>query len=212
MLTLCKSSQDPTPSRDPGWDLPSRYHTSGSASERHDYFVYKTRWNPRHLASSVPVRSIFVLCVWVEHCDIIIIIYIFFHFLLVLVVAISWKSDQKALLQEQWYFWYFVLHDICSLARARKKVMSTILLALGALIAGYSLWSLRALQLNITEAKRSGIPYVVVPVYTFNTAWLITHRLWLRLISYLPPAWHENWSMWVLGRYCLDMAGIWSYV
>lgn len=73
--------------------------------------------------------------------------------------------------------------------------MSTILLALGALAVGYTLWSVRCLQNNIAEAKRSGIPYVVVPVYTFNTAWLITHRIWLRLLSFLPPSWHEEWSM-----------------
>jgi len=73
--------------------------------------------------------------------------------------------------------------------------MSTILLAFGALTVAYSLWCLRCLQLNVAEAKRSGIPYVVVPVYTFNTAWLITHRMWLRLLSYIPLSWHESWSM-----------------
>lgn len=46
---------------------------------------------------------------------------------------------------------------------------------------------------NLSRAKTSGIPYVVVPVYYLNRIWLITHRLWLPFLAKLP----RSWTQWV---------------
>ena len=46
---------------------------------------------------------------------------------------------------------------------------------------------------NIDAAKRSHIPYVVLPLYSFNRAWLTTWRLFLPLLRLLPKAWKEPW-------------------
>ncbi|KIX00734.1 uncharacterized protein Z518_09799 [Rhinocladiella mackenziei CBS 650.93] len=46
---------------------------------------------------------------------------------------------------------------------------------------------------NLNRAKRSGIPYVVVPVYYLNRWWMITHRLYLPLLAKLP----RRWTGWV---------------
>jgi hypothetical protein len=51
----------------------------------------------------------------------------------------------------------------------------------------------RHFRINLAAAKQSGVPYICTPVYTFNRAWLITHKLWLPLIGRLPQAWTEDW-------------------
>ena len=79
--------------------------------------------------------------------------------------------------------------------------MNTIFLALAALLTGYTLYNIRCLQANIAAAKRSNIKYVVVPVFTFNPVWLITHRIWLRVLGYLPATWTDHWSMYVLAQW-----------
>ncbi|KAK5061119.1 hypothetical protein LTR84_007661 [Exophiala bonariae] len=69
------------------------------------------------------------------------------------------------------------------------------LLALGVLtfiiyyITNYYL----ALSRNIAKAKRSGIHYVVLPVYFLNRFWLIFHRLFLPVLARLP----RKWTTWV---------------
>lgn len=53
--------------------------------------------------------------------------------------------------------------------------------------------TVRKFRTNLTKAKQSGIPYVIVPVYYLESWWLLTHRLWLPLLARLP----RNWSRWV---------------
>ncbi|KAF2455261.1 cytochrome P450 [Lineolata rhizophorae] len=60
-------------------------------------------------------------------------------------------------------------------------------------VVAYILHSWRCLARNIAAAKRSGLPYVVQPIYTFNRAWLVTHRIWLPLLRKLPSAWTCPW-------------------
>lgn len=47
--------------------------------------------------------------------------------------------------------------------------------------------------MNLAAAKESGIPYICMPVFTFNRFWLVTHKLWLPLIRLLPTSWTESW-------------------
>jgi len=51
----------------------------------------------------------------------------------------------------------------------------------------------RVLSANIAKAKQSGLPYTVTPVYGFNRLYLITHRIWLRLLYKLPDSWTHPW-------------------
>ncbi len=46
---------------------------------------------------------------------------------------------------------------------------------------------------NLSKAKQSGIPYVIVPVYYLRTWWLILHPLYLPLLARLP----RKWTQWV---------------
>ena len=61
------------------------------------------------------------------------------------------------------------------------------------LVLFYGISSYRALSANIAAAKQSGIPYVVTPVWTFSKLWLITHRIWLRVLVKLPESWTQSW-------------------
>ncbi|KAI9702648.1 MAG: hypothetical protein M1820_006154 [Bogoriella megaspora] len=84
-------------------------------------------------------------------------------------------------------------------------VSPILLLPVGLLIV-YLISVYRSLVRNITTAKQSGIPYVVLPVYTFNRLWLLTHRLWLPLLKKTPGSsswvgfldpefiWHERYD------------------
>lgn len=65
--------------------------------------------------------------------------------------------------------------------------------AAGLLIA-YVANTIRSLYINIAAAKRSGIPYIICPVYAFNGFWLLTHPIWLYLIErVLPKRWQGDW-------------------
>jgi hypothetical protein len=66
---------------------------------------------------------------------------------------------------------------------------SIIPLAVAAFIIYQVINTITSLRRNIAKAKASGIPYVVVPVYFMNTAWLAGHRLLLPLFAALPHSW-----------------------
>ncbi|KAF2173809.1 hypothetical protein M409DRAFT_48731 [Zasmidium cellare ATCC 36951] len=66
-------------------------------------------------------------------------------------------------------------------------------LAIVAIAVAYVVHTYRCFQVNLAAAKKSGIPYVCTPVYTFNTVWLITHRLWMPFIEILPRSWTEEY-------------------
>ena len=50
---------------------------------------------------------------------------------------------------------------------------------------------------NLATAKRSGIPYVVVPFFYLNRFWLVTHLLWLKILRRLPRK-YTDWVDFVL--------------
>ncbi|KAI6710808.1 hypothetical protein JHW43_006682 [Diplocarpon mali] len=58
---------------------------------------------------------------------------------------------------------------------------------------------------NIAAAKRSGLPYILVPVNIYNPAWLITHKLWIQIFSYLPNSWSEKWLPYIMPDWVWDL-------
>jgi cytochrome P450 len=52
---------------------------------------------------------------------------------------------------------------------------------------------------NYQDAKNSGIPYLVAPVYGYNRFWLLTEKLWFPLINRLPSSLTEPWKHVVSG-------------
>ncbi|KAL2073765.1 hypothetical protein VTL71DRAFT_11091 [Oculimacula yallundae] len=81
----------------------------------------------------------------------------------------------------------------------------TIAIAIVAAVV-YCIYSnVSSLLKNIAAAKRSGLPYIVVPVNIYNTAWLITHRIWAQVFSYLPKGWTENWMPYLMSDWVWDL-------
>lgn len=72
-------------------------------------------------------------------------------------------------------------------------MLSYIILAALGLVIAYGVQTYRCFVRNLAAAKQSGIPYIALPVYTFNRFWLITHRLWLPFIERLPKQWTQSW-------------------
>lgn len=69
------------------------------------------------------------------------------------------------------------------------------------LLAYYALSTYRNLAKNIAAAKQTGLPYIVLPVYTFNRAWLITHRLWLPFIDAIPKFRNSQWRPYIVPEF-----------
>ncbi|KIV96273.1 hypothetical protein PV10_00156 [Exophiala mesophila] len=67
-----------------------------------------------------------------------------------------------------------------------------ILLAVAALVVHYIVNYALCFRRNLNKAKRSGIPYIIAPVYAINSFWLVTNRLWLPLLAKLPRKWTKS--------------------
>lgn len=65
----------------------------------------------------------------------------------------------------------------------------------------YTYTTYRAFTRRLSEAKQSGIPYVIVPVFLYNRFWLVTQELWLPLIRKLPQSWTSSWLTYVEGQW-----------
>ncbi|KAI7551908.1 cytochrome P450 [Hortaea werneckii] len=72
-------------------------------------------------------------------------------------------------------------------------MLSYITLTAFGLAIAYVLHTYRCYQVNLAAAKQSGIPFFSTPIYTFNRAWLITHRLWLPFLKALPESVTKPW-------------------
>ncbi|KAK5115502.1 hypothetical protein LTR62_001161 [Meristemomyces frigidus] len=83
-------------------------------------------------------------------------------------------------------------------------MLTFLALPLLALTLAYVANTYRCFALNLAAAKRSGVPYFCIPVYTFNRAWLVTHRLWMPLINALPSAWTQTWIDYVTPEFAWD--------
>lgn len=73
------------------------------------------------------------------------------------------------------------------------RMLSYISFATLGLVVWYVVTTIQAFRVNLAAAKESGIPYICMPVFTFNRFWLITHKLWLPFLRLLPRAWTESW-------------------
>ncbi|KAK0338154.1 hypothetical protein LTR02_001879 [Friedmanniomyces endolithicus] len=77
-------------------------------------------------------------------------------------------------------------------------MLSYVALAISGLCVAYAVHTYRCFNANLAAAKQSGIPYISMPIYTFNRAWLITHRLWMPLLQLLPDSWTNLWIDYLL--------------
>ncbi|KAK0106956.1 hypothetical protein ONS95_003671 [Cadophora gregata] len=82
---------------------------------------------------------------------------------------------------------------------------STIALAIAGLAFYWIYSNVTGLYRNIAAAKRSGLPYIVAPVNIYNTAWLITHKIWVQVFSYLPKALSKSWLPYVMPDWVWDL-------
>ncbi|KAK6334029.1 hypothetical protein TWF696_002537 [Orbilia brochopaga] len=64
--------------------------------------------------------------------------------------------------------------------------------------SSYSLWK------NVQKAKRSGLPYVIVPIYTYNPLWILTGRRLLKWVVRKYP------DAWITQKYLLHLIPEWS--
>ncbi|KAF2747075.1 cytochrome P450 monooxygenase-like protein [Sporormia fimetaria CBS 119925] len=68
-----------------------------------------------------------------------------------------------------------------------------LLSALGAFLLYRGLATYNGLRRNIAEAKKSGLPYVITPIYVYHKLWLATKDIWLPLLRKLPKSFHGLW-------------------
>ena len=76
---------------------------------------------------------------------------------------------------------------------ARAPIMITALLILLP-IAYYTYRTASRFWRNWQDAKKSGIPYILAPVYGFDRLWLLTQALWFPVINRLPNALTSPWK------------------
>jgi hypothetical protein len=84
-------------------------------------------------------------------------------------------------------------------------MVSYIILALTGLAVVYVANTYRCYAKNLDAAKKSGLPYICMPVYTFNRFWLSTHLLWLPIITKTLPASWTTWAEYVASSFPLQI-------
>ena len=72
-------------------------------------------------------------------------------------------------------------------------MLSTIALALLVSLTFYALKIYTHFARNLAAAKKSGIPYVIVPVYRNNTIYQLSHVFVVPIVRKLPVSWREPW-------------------
>lgn len=83
------------------------------------------------------------------------------------------------------------------------NMASVILLAVGLSIVYVLTNHLLRLRKNVLAARKSGIHYIVVPVYFMERWWLIGHRLLFPLLKKLPRSW-TRWVDFTLPEFTFD--------
>lgn len=73
-------------------------------------------------------------------------------------------------------------------------MLSYLALAGVGLVVAYAVHTYRCFLVNLEAAKKSGLPYICAPVYTFNKVWLSTHLLVLPIIKTLLPSSWQTWT------------------
>ena len=72
-------------------------------------------------------------------------------------------------------------------------MVSTIFLIITTLFFLYSWKTYHDFSRNLAAAKSSGIPYIIVPVYLYNPAWMISQPLWAPYLRMLPHRLTDTW-------------------
>ena len=65
--------------------------------------------------------------------------------------------------------------------------------AVFAALTVYAIACYRSLMKNLAEAKKSNIPYIIVPVYFFQPIWLLSHQALMPYLRKLPKKWTDPW-------------------
>ncbi|PHH61927.1 hypothetical protein CDD81_7732 [Ophiocordyceps australis] len=71
--------------------------------------------------------------------------------------------------------------------------MQTLLMVVALSVVYGVYYYLSNLLHRISEAKRSGFNYVVVPCDPVALPWQLTHSIWVRIIKLFPKRWWEQW-------------------
>ncbi|KAL2178023.1 cytochrome P450 [Thermothelomyces heterothallicus CBS 202.75] len=69
----------------------------------------------------------------------------------------------------------------------------TVLAAVGVALAAATYTYVLGLYKNVAKARKTGLPYLVVPISPINLAWQLTFTFWVPLIKLLPKSLWENW-------------------
>jgi hypothetical protein len=69
-------------------------------------------------------------------------------------------------------------------------IVAVTLVVVPVLYFAHSFWQL---LINVQKAKSSGIPYIVSPINSLNSFWLISSKIWLPVLRLLPPKLIDPW-------------------
>ena len=72
-------------------------------------------------------------------------------------------------------------------------MLSTIALALLVSFVLYALKVYKQFARNLAAAKKSGIPYLIVPFYSANRLWQLSQTFVVPIVRRLPSSWTEPW-------------------
>lgn len=89
-------------------------------------------------------------------------------------------------------------------------MVSYLALAFTGLALAYVVNTYRCFTINLAAAKKSGLPYICMPVYTFNKFWLSTHVIWLAVLKRTLPSSWLTWTEYVISvpRVSRSVSGI----
>lgn len=73
------------------------------------------------------------------------------------------------------------------------SLFAKILIAAAVLAVAWTAWCLTSLMANMSRARATALPYLVVPCYILGAPWLLTQSLLLPFLSALPEQWTRKW-------------------
>ncbi|KFZ17158.1 hypothetical protein V502_04723 [Pseudogymnoascus sp. VKM F-4520 (FW-2644)] len=77
-------------------------------------------------------------------------------------------------------------------------MVSLLVMVLAALPLYWAFTKFTCFRRNLKDAKSTGLPYVIQPVFPITLFWIISGKLWLDLMNKtLPDSWHKSWSIFL---------------
>ncbi|KFY26979.1 hypothetical protein V493_03762 [Pseudogymnoascus sp. VKM F-4281 (FW-2241)] len=74
-------------------------------------------------------------------------------------------------------------------------MVSLLVMVLAALPLYWAFSKFTRFRRNLNDAKSTGLPYVIQPVFPITLFWIISGELWMKLINKTcPDRWHRSWS------------------